>query len=125
MKNDKKSTALYVCPSYDSRMVISVLLKSLDLDVVITTYEANILDEINSLPEINIVVLDHVYSIEHLEWCNQLKSDARTKHAPIIAVIANENISQDQLAKLEIDFYVRTPVDINWFQELVTSCITN
>lgn len=123
MKNNKKRTALYVCPAYDSRMVISFLLRSLDLDVVTTTYEGNMLEEFNTLPEIDIVVLDHLQSMEHLEWCSQLKSDARTENSPIIAVLANENISQDEIAKLKIDFYTRTPVDIDSFQKIITRYI--
>jgi CheY-like chemotaxis protein len=120
MKNDiKKLAALYVCHSYDSLMVISVILKLLDLEVIITTYETIILDEINKLPEIKIVVLDDVQNAEDLEWCDRLKNDARTKNAPIIVVLNKENISHSQLDKFNIDLYMKTPVDINSFEEIV------
>ena len=115
----EKFTVLYVYSSYDSVMPVSMILRASGLEVVSTTYESNILDAISDLPEIAIVVLDHMDSIEYLEYCKQLKNDSRTRNAPIIVFVVNEIISREQVIAAGADLYIIPPIDPVWFKETI------
>jgi DNA-binding response OmpR family regulator len=122
MKNLKSTNhiALYVYSGYESLIFAARILGAAGFKTVIATYGSNILQDINDFSELNVIVLDRVRDIEQLKYCSQLRDDDRTKNIPIIAIVANDEITEDFVINFGVDKCLRMPLDIDLFREIVS-----
>ena len=122
MKN-KNRIALYICDAHQSRMSVARALRSSGFETIIARYDSDVFEEISDLSSLDIVVLDRVYDAECLECCNHLRDDKKNKNIPIVAILADRHISQDQMIKSGIDLYVKAPVNMVWFEKMISAFV--
>ncbi len=123
MKNLNRITrvALYVHPEYESLVFAAHALGAVGFKTIIATYGSNILEEVSSLSDLAVIVFDRVRTVEQLKYCEQIKGNERTKNIPVIAIVANDDIMQDQIINSSVDKYLRVPLDIDLFRKIVSA----
>ena len=113
--------ALYVHPGYESLIFVAYALGAAGFKTITATYDSNILEGISDFSNLDVIVFDQMREMEYLNYCSKLKNNERTKNIPIIVIVDNEDITQDQVISSGADKYLKTPLDIIAFRENITA----
>jgi CheY-like chemotaxis protein len=105
-------TILFIHAPNQSRLIVKTVLQFCGFEIIATT-ESGILKSIEEIPKIDFIVLDFVHDIRELKSCLLLKKEQKTQHTPLVAIIANPEITQEKLRSFYIDEIIRAPVDVD------------
>lgn len=122
---DTDRLAFYVYPDHESRIFAAHALGAAGFKTILSTYRPNLLEEISHLAHLDVIVFDRVREMEHLNYCRQLKNDERTKNIPLIVIVANPEITQDQVISSGADNYLPSPLNLDLFQEIISAYLNH
>lgn len=116
MMQKENPAVLFLHEAHRDRLIIRYLLQYCNFEVTSATVE-HLFGKIDEMLKVDLIVFDFVYDVKLLEYCRRLKTGEKTRHTPLIVIIANPQITRAELNKFPIDEIIRAPVDIKELEE--------
>lgn len=100
-------------------MLPARVLGASDVELIVVHKREEVLGLAIQLPELNIIVWDNFSKSESLAYCAQLKSNEKIKNIPLIVVVENDQITDEQILITGANEVVRKPFDVKKFQRII------